>query len=205
MYSPARKIKKSSVKNIVRFPSSKNNRTLLLESILESQFALLLEYDNNVEEYFEQPKTFFLEDENRKTYRYTPDFLIVFKNGSRKFIEVKPKKEVESGKFSKVFNLFQQRSAQSGDGFEVMSEEYIQKKPLLQNLKYFYRFRKHQILNMELFEEISNQVTTPVTFKDLHQNYDLKSLYQLIAFGYIKFDINNEPFSVNSKVWFNEE
>uniref|UniRef100_Q31IP9 TnsA endonuclease N-terminal domain-containing protein n=1 Tax=Hydrogenovibrio crunogenus (strain DSM 25203 / XCL-2) TaxID=317025 RepID=Q31IP9_HYDCU len=205
MYSPARKIKKSSVKNIVRFPSSKNNRTLLLESILESQFALLLEYDNSVEAYFEQPETFVLQTETNTKHKYTPDFLIAFKNGQRKYIEVKPRSEIESGKFSTVFELFKQKTTQLGDNFEVLSEEVIQREPLLQNLKYFYRFRKHKTINIKLFEELSNHITTPITFKELSLSYDLKSLYQLIAFGYIKFDINNEPFSVNSEVWFSEE
>lgn len=202
---PARKIKKSSVKNIVRFPSSKNNRTLLLESILESQFALLLEYDNSVDEYFEQPETFFLKDENKKKYRYTPDFLIVFKNRTRRYIEVKPKEEIKSGKFSKVFKLFEQKSALSGDSFEVVTEELIKKEPLLENLKYFYRFRKNQTLNILLFDELSKTLKTPVIFNELSQNYDLRSLYSLISFGYIKFDIHNEPFSTNSMVWLNEE
>ena len=40
MNSPARKIQKSAVKNIVRFPSIKANdgKTILVESILESKY-----------------------------------------------------------------------------------------------------------------------------------------------------------------------
>lgn len=205
MHSPARKIKKSSVKNIVRFPSSKNNRTLLLESILESQFALFLEYDNSVEAYFEQPETFLLLDENNKKHKYTPDFLVIFKNGSRKYIEVKPKEKSESPKYTKTFRLFKQKVTQSGDRFEVINEEFIQQEPFLQNLKYFYRFRNFKNLNMELLEDISSNIKRPIHFKALSEHYDLKSLYQLIAFGYIKFDIKNQPFSINAEVWLNEQ
>lgn len=62
MNAPARKLKRSAVKNIVRFPPVKANggRSILVESILESKYCLHLEFDSNVEEYFPQPKTFSL-------------------------------------------------------------------------------------------------------------------------------------------------
>jgi len=53
MKSPARKLKKSAVKNIVRFPSIKANggKSILVESILESKYCLHLEFDSTVESY----------------------------------------------------------------------------------------------------------------------------------------------------------
>ena len=50
MLEPARKIRRSSVKNIVRFPSVKSNggKSILVESILESKYCLHLEFDKAV-------------------------------------------------------------------------------------------------------------------------------------------------------------
>lgn len=205
MHSPARKIKKSSVKNIVRFPSSKNDRTILLESILESEFALLLEYDSKIETYFEQPETFLLKDENGKTHKYTPDFLLVLTNGQNKYIEVKPESVVNSGKYSKVFDLFKQRALEIGSSFEIITETTIKKEPLLQNLKYFYKYRKNKSINITYLDELASNVSTPVAFKELIQTSNLKSLYELLAFGYLQFDIHNEIFSINSEVWLNDK
>lgn len=178
---------------------------MLLESILESGFALLLEYDTKVETYFEQPETFFLQDESGKTTRYTPDFLIVLTNGQRKYIEVKPESEIKSGKYSKVFNLFKQKALQTGDDFEVVTETTIKKEPLLRNLRYFYKYRKNKYIDITLLEKISSSTSTKVVFKELIQQSNLKSLYELIAFGHIQFDIHNEVFSINSEVWLSDK
>lgn len=178
---------------------------MLLESILESEFALVLEYDTKVETYFEQPETFFLQDESGKTTRYTPDFLIVLTSGLRKYIEVKPESEVKSGKYSKVFSLFQQKLLHTIDDFEVITETTIKKEPLLRNLKYFYKYRKSRSIDIPLLEKLSSSVSNQVAFRELTQHSNLKSLYELIASGHIQFDIHNEVFSIASEVWLSDK
>lgn len=80
MNSPARKIQKSAVKNIVRFPSIKANdgKTILVESILESKYCLHLEFDTEVETYFPQPRKFEVSDNDGECNIYTPDFEVVY-------------------------------------------------------------------------------------------------------------------------------
>ena len=87
MKTPARKLKKSAVKNIVRFPSIKANagKSILVESILESKYCLHLEFDSTVESYSSQPQTFtFAVDDEQRTY--TPDFEVRYVTGKRQLV-----------------------------------------------------------------------------------------------------------------------
>lgn len=91
MNAPARKLKRSAVKNIVRFPPVKANggKSILVESILESKYCLYLEFDSSVEEYFPQPRTFTV-SVGAELRTYTPDFEVRYVSGGRKYVEVKP-------------------------------------------------------------------------------------------------------------------
>lgn len=84
MATPARRLKKSSVKNIVRFPAIKSNegKSILVGSILELKYCLLLEFNSEVQEYYPQPKTFKIPlPDSTDTFLYTPDFEVHFISG----------------------------------------------------------------------------------------------------------------------------
>lgn len=85
MNTPAHKLKKSVVRNIVCFPAIKANggKTVLVESILESKYCLHLEFDSDVEMYFPQSRKFKISDEDEENI-YTPDFEVHYVCGARK-------------------------------------------------------------------------------------------------------------------------
>lgn len=59
MNSPAHKIKKSAVKNIVCFPSiNANEGKTIVEPILGAKYCFHLEFDSEVATYCPQPPTF---------------------------------------------------------------------------------------------------------------------------------------------------
>lgn len=108
MNTPARKLKRSAVKNIVCFPSVKANggKSILVESILESKYCLYLEFDSNVEEYFPQPKTFDV-SAGTEFRKYTPDFEVRYISGDRKYVEVKPLERAKSEHYQELFYDFE--------------------------------------------------------------------------------------------------
>jgi len=117
MNNPAREIKKSAVKNIVRFPSSKANdgKSILVESILESKYCLHLEFDSEVVTYFPQPRKFSIPDSEGDSNIYTPDFEVHYVGGARKYVEVKPFEYAQSEHYQGLFSRFEQSPTKHSD------------------------------------------------------------------------------------------
>lgn len=105
MREPARKLKRSAVKNIVRVSAAKSEsgRPILVESILEKKYTLHLDFDANVVRYQPQPKTFELTFDDGSMHTYTPDFEVLFLDGSTSYVEVKPAKYAADLYFSELF------------------------------------------------------------------------------------------------------
>ena len=68
-----RKIKKSYISCTGYFASYKNKIQIAFESVLERDFYMLLEFDENVISYAEQPITINYEYKDGSKRRYTPD------------------------------------------------------------------------------------------------------------------------------------
>ena len=84
-----RKIKKSHISVTGYFSSYKNKRQINFESKLEHDFYLLLEFDETVKSYREQPfKVYYIYQDKKR--RYTPDTLVNYVDGIQKVFEVKP-------------------------------------------------------------------------------------------------------------------
>lgn len=92
---PSRMVGAHARKNSVSFVySNKMTRTISTESRgPERYLALLLEHDDEVLEYWDQPPPLRLtrtdSNGNRRTFQYTPDFLVLSTSGPR-LVEVKP-------------------------------------------------------------------------------------------------------------------
>lgn len=92
---PVRKIKKSYISCVGYFKSYKNNKQLAFESILERDFFTILEFENDVMSYEEQPFRINYQLNGVST-RYTPDALVTYKDGLQKVFEVKYQNEIDS-------------------------------------------------------------------------------------------------------------
>lgn len=161
MSKPARKLKRSAVKNIVRFPSTKTDgsRNILVESILESQFCLHLEFDSRVSRYYPQPETFQVPLPNNGTRQYTPDFEVHYTSGKTRFIEVKPLKKIESESYVELFNHFKIVAENVGAEFQVVDDTEILRQPLLANYKKLHRYRVRPSLDKRNLNRCAERIS----------------------------------------------
>ena len=208
MNTPARKLKRSAVKNIVRFPAIKSNggKAILVESILESKYCLHLEFDPSVAVYFPQPHTFKLADEGEES-SYTPDFELHYVDGASKYVEVKPAKYSQLASYQRTFTLFEASLESTSAGFLVVDELEIYQQPLLSNYEKLYQYRKRPSLNMRNLHQCAEVVAGPTPLSrlisKLGNRAHLREIYSWLALGYMQFDINSEPLSMMTEVQFN--
>ena len=90
-----RKVKKSHISVTGYFSSYKNKRQINFESKLEHDFYLLLEFDEQVKSYKEQPFNIYYIYQDKKR-RYTPDALVNYIDGTQKVFEVKPISKIQN-------------------------------------------------------------------------------------------------------------
>ena len=209
MRKPARKVKKSAVKNIVRFPpiKSNNGKTILLESILESKYCLHLEYDPNVVSYFPQPKTFTFTDDDGVENTYTPDFEVQYLSGSRVYIEVKPDEYVSSVHYQHKFSSFTAFLQNTNQSFLVVDEFDIYQRPLLSNFEKLYQYRKRPTLDMRNLHKCASKMGISMPLATLIDRLglqaQLREIYSWLALGFLDFDMRSEELSLETEVRFN--
>jgi len=209
MATPARKIRQSAVKNIVRFPAIKagDGRPILLESILEAKYCLHLEFDPTVVSYQPQPKTFDVVGLNGPT-KYTPDFEVLYSTDHRAIVEVKPREKSLSEHYQQIFTSFESIYSNPKIAFAVVNEDDVYIQPLLSNYEKLYRFRKCSAIDHRSLYECSNDVgfmrlRLSSLIARLKGRVSTHEIYSWLAFGYLKFDIESEPLTLNSEVVFN--
>lgn len=208
MNSPARKIQKSAVKNIVRFPSIKANdgKTILVESILESKYCLHLEFDTEVETYFPQPRKFEVPDNDGECIIYTPDFEILYTSGVSKYVEVKPSEYSQTEHYQSLFSRFNNFLNGTNTDFLIVSEIEIYQQPLLSNYEKLYQYKKRPLLKMknlkQCAEDIHDSMPLAQLVNRLGDRAHLREIYSWIALGYLRFDMNSEPLSMTTEVKF---
>jgi len=135
-----RKIKKSYLSCTGYFASYKNNNQIAFESVMERDLFMILEFDDNVLKYEEQPIRVYY-PYNNKTRRYTPDVLITYKDNSQKLIEVKYASELTTNKnlAEKISILKMYFLKEHSLIFELFTDEDIDTQ-YLDNLKFLYKF-----------------------------------------------------------------
>ena len=205
--SPARKIQKSAVKNIVRFPCIKANegRTILVESILESKYCLHLEFNADVKTYFPQPKKFNIPD-NDGSSTYTPDFEVIYHSGSKAYVEVKPSEYAQSEHYQSLFSQFANLLKGTNADFFTVSEIEIYQQPLLSNYEKLYQYKKRPLLDMRNLQQCAEAINGSISIAQLvsllGDRAHLREIYSWIALGYLRFDMSAEPLSMTTEVKF---
>ncbi|HHF0484558.1 TPA: Tn7 transposase TnsA N-terminal domain-containing protein, partial [Vibrio antiquarius] len=97
-------LKNSSVKNISRFVSIKNDSIETVESDLEFDACFHFEFNPHLV-YFEAQPIGYKYLLNKKLHRYTPDFLCRFSDGYERYYEIKYKDEVDTEEFKEKFEV----------------------------------------------------------------------------------------------------
>ena len=77
------------------FYSDKNQRKMFHRSSYELQAYKLLEQMDVVEKYIYEPFNIYYTMDDGKEYIYHPDLLVIYKDGSKQLLEIKPKKELD--------------------------------------------------------------------------------------------------------------
>jgi hypothetical protein len=193
---PVRKIPRyGAQKNIGKFTSVKTGRVAWYEALTERDYMYLLDFDPGVSDWHEQPLQMRF-SHGGKTHRYTPD-LEVHRNGKKQLVEVKPKHQVESGKWDFLFRTATSICEQESYEYIVVTDEVIRKQPRLENVKRLWKYARtrvlpqHQILCHQFFQTRSEAL---ITLGDLLQLFKrervpAQGLYSLLFWGGLDFDL----------------
>ena len=141
IHMSSRKIKKSYISCTGYFASYKNKKQIAFESVLERDFYMLLEFDENVISYEEQPITINYEYKDGSKRKYTPDCIVTYKDGKDRYYEVKYINEIrnDSELREKIDFLKSYFYNEYTLKFDIFTDEEISK-IYLENLKFLYKF-----------------------------------------------------------------
>lgn len=193
---PVRKIPRfGAQKNIGKFSSVKTGRVAWYESLLERDYMYLLDFDLDVTYWHEQPLKIRF-NYGGKTHRYTPD-LEVHRDYKKQLVEVKSKKQVDSGKWDVLFRAAASVCEQEGHEYVVVTDEMIRKQPRLENVKKLWKYARtpihsqHQILCNQFFRK---RQAVQVELGDLFHLFKTKRVpvqvvYALLFWGALDFDL----------------
>lgn len=136
-------ITRSGAKHTWKFPSRKMARTIYCESPLERDLACLLELDNDVISYSEQPVRLDYIN-NGTAHWHVPDFAVQRRSG-RELVEVKPARKAADPKIAARTAILIPLLAQHGIRYFVADERWIRTQPRLSNAKLLLRYRLHPV------------------------------------------------------------
>lgn len=213
---PVRKIKKNYRSVTGVFQSFKNKCGIGYESLLERDFFLILEFDEKVKAYEEQPFTIQYE-RNGKNFNYTPDCLVTYHDTSIMpcVVEVKMTDELKDKKvfFEEKFNQIQNYITLNDMEFKLITELDI-RSSYLENIKFLYRFAFLENIENKIdsllkiaqqYEQISvNELLKIIDSNRYVQAEYLGTIWHLVFTN--KFELNmNSPINNNSILRINHE
>ncbi|WNL26762.1 TnsA endonuclease N-terminal domain-containing protein [Arcobacter cryaerophilus gv. pseudocryaerophilus] len=152
-----RKIKKSHIAVSGYFASYKNKRQINFESKLEHDFYLLLEFDEQVKSYKEQPFNIYYTYQDKKR-RYTPDTLVNYIDDTQKVFEVKPIFKIQNDiELQEKIKLQKQKIKEEKNlELSIFTDSNIDK-IYMDNIKIIYNFAFIKE-NKEIEDKIKNEL-----------------------------------------------
>ena len=199
-----RKIKKSYISCVGYFKSYKNNKQLVFESILERDFFTLLEFDKDVVSYEEQPLKINYQLKARNT-RYTPDVLVIYKNGSKKIFEVKYQSDIDSDQKLqyKIAVLKEEIARKMSLPFETFTDAQINQ-IYFQNCVFLYKnafISENKAITSKIVEK-ANELSKPITVKELLELLSESKIEQMQILPYLWHEIfkNTALINMNHKI-----
>jgi len=203
---PARKIvKRAPHRPVGFFMSEKMMGPLEWESYLERDHFFVLETDNWVRAYHPQPATLELTFDG-KPRKYTPDVMVVRRDGTSSYVEVKPDEVAKKPVYREFFVAVRAKAADHGLGFEIATELEIRQQPRLKNAKRLMTYSKVQPKG-RLLLEVADAMTTSrcATIADLMAAINLPEerlgeLFALALRGDLNIDLGSAPLSMQSRI-----
>lgn len=202
-----------------KFPSNKNNRTLSFESSLEKDFITLLEFDDDVVEYTEQPVRITYVNKGKK-HTYYPDILVKRRsitgnsNSRSTLFEVKYSDHLTKykAKLDPKFNAAREYSQTVGWEFQIITENEI-RTDYLENARFLLKYRDYKSFpdyDFALLLDTLNKLdhTTPeelilIAAKDWNKRAELiYLLWHMVANKFIQCDLTFK-LTMDSEIWPN--
>lgn len=170
-----RKIKKSYISSTGHFKSYKNDKLIEYESILERDFYMTLEFDDEVLSYEEQPLRINYEYKDGASYRYTPDCLVTYHDNTQKYFEVKYANNIRDDieLREKLDFLIAYFTEHININLEIATDEDIDS-IYLENLNFLYNFA-YLKEDKEKYSYIEN------TLEDLKDDTTVEQLLMLLS------------------------
>jgi hypothetical protein len=133
-----------------KFFSEKNQRHVKCESLLEMRTLRYFEIETEVCSYSEQPIQLTIRLNGRRR-RYTPDFLVTWRNDKPWLVEVKPSELVETPEMRVKLAAAKDASERIGHRFVVLTERFALQRcmPMLEELIAIRRSRRTMELGVE--------------------------------------------------------
>lgn len=191
--------------------SIKRNDQVDFESSLERDYIYLLEFDDRVRYYYEQPIK--IEFGNRY---YIPDFYVEYWDGKKEVIEIKYTIDLveNATKYKTKFKAAEDFCNTNEMSFKILTENDIRNDYLF-NVKFLQQISiKHKRADTEYFNEfdlLKNNIdklktSTPNILLDYCTSCELKRaeliqyLWLMILFKKIKTDLTKK-LNMDSKIW----
>lgn len=191
--------------------SIKRNEQVDFESSLERDYIFMLEFDENVRYYYEQP----LKIEFDKRY-YIPDFYVEYWNGNKEVIEIKYTIDLieNASKYVAKFKAAEEFCYSNGLTFRILTEKDVRNDYLF-NIKFLNAVRiRHTKIESEYFSEFELlelnmkilKRTTPNKLLDNSTSCEFKRaeliqyLWLMIIYKKIETDLNKK-LNMESEIW----
>ena len=204
-HSRSRKVvKRSNHGHVYKFASQKCGRTIQLESSLEYDLAIILEFEPGVILYQEQPFELqvVLDDKVKTVY---PDMMVFHDDGSTQIIEVKPLEKAQRPEIIKKFEIEHKALESLGYQFKVFTECDIRNGLRLKNSRKILPFRRISVGTLLIETILSALKWRPMSAKEmllLINGLTFELLFALVSHGVISTDLSVEltPQSLFSPV-----
>jgi TnsA endonuclease N terminal/TnsA endonuclease C terminal len=213
---PVRNIPKNHRRVTGFVASGVNANQVAFESTLERDFMLLVEFDQDVLSYEEQPVRIDYLSADGQARHYTPDILVTYRQTSTTpkhplLVEIKYRRDLFAcwRELKPKFRAARRYAKERGWTFKIVTEVEI-RTPYLKNVKFLRQFQRRPVnpadANLLLQKASDLRSTDPESLlsaicPEVHNRAQfLPTLWQLIARRAIGADLNR-PLTMQSPIW----
>lgn len=192
IYTPARKTITRSHKGFrSKVPSKKMKMTVMCESLLEAQFARLVEVHPMVAEYYYQPTEEWYYDDLGNRLTCFPDFKVVWRNGSWTYFEVKPDAKLKCPDLRAKLELISKNFEARSINYRVITDKELEEPVRGEILKGLHKINRLSIPPARLSQILSHEdLSKSRTLGNLTKLFGEADALKLVAGGhfFVLFD-----------------
>lgn len=199
--------------------SSKMGSSVDFESSLERDYFIILEFDQSVDSYIEQPIEIQYKCAGGINRFYTPDVLVTFKDPERKpwLCEIKYRSDFRENfsTYKPKFKAAKKYCQEKGWEFVLIDESI--RGDFLANAKFLLKYKnrdyvpevKHDVIKVLIDLSKENGFFTPMKFREnFGQTFEVKAtglaeFWRLVMRGEILFDYDIK-LSMSTEMWLND-